>query len=133
MDIPSHCSILKSYFYSPKIEIGMTHTYTPTAATLLLADGTVFKGKSLGKIGTAIGELCFNTGMTGYQEVFTDPSYTGQVVIMNNVHVGNYGTKETDVESESVKIKGLICRSLEEQFSRIQSKKNLHDYLFENN
>ena len=104
-----------------------------SSAILLLSDGHIFKGFAFGKQGTTTGEICFNTGMTGYQEVFTDPSYTGQVVIMNNVHVGNYGTKESDVESSSVKIKGLICRNLEEQFSRIQSKKNLHEYLVENN
>jgi carbamoyl-phosphate synthase small subunit len=102
-------------------------------ATLLLADGHVLHGKAFGKIGTTTGEICFNTGMTGYQEVFTDPSYTGQVVIMNNVHVGNYGVKDTDVESSSVKIKGLIARNLEEQFSRIQATDNLHKYLVENN
>jgi carbamoyl-phosphate synthase small subunit len=104
-----------------------------TKATLLLADGHVLHGKAFGKIGTTTGEICFNTGMTGYQEVFTDPSYTGQVVIMNNVHVGNYGVKDTDVESSSVKIKGLIARNLEEQFSRIQATDNLHKYLVENN
>jgi carbamoyl-phosphate synthase small subunit len=73
----------------------------PTAI-LLLDDGTTYYGKAFGKIGTTTGEICFNTGMTGYQEVFTDPSYFGQIVIMNNVHVGNYGVKETDVESATV-------------------------------
>jgi carbamoyl-phosphate synthase small subunit len=102
-------------------------------AILLLADGHVFYGQSFGKTGTTTGEICFNTGMTGYQEVFTDPSYAGQVLIMNNVHVGNYGVKEADVESDSVKIRGLICRNLEEQFSRIQAGGNLHDYLVANN
>jgi carbamoyl-phosphate synthase small subunit len=70
--------------------------------------------------------------MTGYQEVFTDPSYTGQVLIMNNVHIGNYGVKPTDVESGTVKIRGLIGRNLEEQFSRMQATGNLHDYLLDN-
>jgi carbamoyl-phosphate synthase small subunit len=102
-------------------------------AILLLADGHIFYGKAFGKIGTASGEICFNTGMTGYQEVFTDPSYTGQMIIMNNVHIGNYGVKETDVESETVKIKGLIARNLEAQFSRIQAKGSLSEYLIENN
>jgi len=102
-------------------------------AYLLLADGHLFTGRSFGKTGTATGEICFNTGMTGYQEVFTDPSYTGQVLIMNNVHIGNYGVKPTDVESKSVKIRGLIGRNLEEQFSRFQATGNLHDYLLENN
>ena len=133
VDIPSHCSILKSYFYSPKIEIGMTHTYTPTAATLLLADGTVFKGKSLGKIGTATGELCFNTGMTGYQEVFTDPSYYGQMLIMTTDHIGNYGTKQDEVESNTVKIAGMICKNYAgTQYSRLNGTQSLQSYFEQN-
>ena len=102
-------------------------------AILLLADGNIFYGQSFGKTGTTTGEICFNTGMTGYQEVFTDPSYTGQVIIMNNVHIGNYGVKDADVESDSIKIKGLIGRNLEEQFSRIQAKGSLNEYLIANN
>jgi carbamoyl-phosphate synthase small subunit len=109
----------------------MTHSNTP--AVLVLADGNVFHGSAFGKTGTTTGEICFNTGMTGYQEVFTDPSYTGQVLIMNNVHIGNYGVKDADVESDSVKIRGLICRNLEEQFSRLQAKGNLNEYLVTNN
>jgi carbamoyl-phosphate synthase small subunit len=102
-------------------------------AILLLADGHVFYGHAFGKIGTTTGEICFNTGMTGYQEVFTDPSYTGQVIIMNNVHVGNYGVKESDVESSSVKIHGLIARNLEEQYSRKLASGDLNQYLQQNN
>lgn len=102
-------------------------------ATLVLADGHVFHGLSFGKIGTATGEICFNTGMTGYQEVFTDPSYTGQVIIMNTVHIGNYGVKETDVESNSVKIHALIARNLEEQYSRHLANQDLNAYLIQNN
>src|ERR1700748_3805678 len=90
-------------------------------AVLVLADGTVFIGTAFGKTGTTTGEICFNTGMTGYQEVFTDPSYYGQVLIMNNVHVGNYGVKDVDVESDSVKVKGVIGRNLEEQYSRFMA------------
>lgn len=101
-------------------------------AILLLSDGTVYFGKAFGKKGTTTGEICFNTGMTGYQEVFTDPSYYGQIVIMNNVHVGNYGVKETDVESATVKIQGLIGRNLEELYSRKQAKGSLDSYLKEN-
>jgi len=67
-------------------------------AVLLLADGTLCHGKAFGAIGTATGEICFNTGMTGYQEVFTDPSYFGQILIMNSVHVGNYGVNDDDTE-----------------------------------
>ena len=102
-------------------------------AILLLADGHVFYGQSFGKTGTATGEICFNTGMTGYQEVFTDPSYTGQILIMNNVHIGNYGVKDADVESSSVKIRGLIARNLEDQFSRLLADGNLDAYLIANN
>jgi carbamoyl-phosphate synthase small subunit len=98
-------------------------------AILMLADGNVFYGKAFGKIGTTTGEICFNTGMTGYQEVFTDPSYTGQIIIMNNVHVGNYGTFVKDVESGSVKIKGLIGRNLEDRFSRYFADSSLQQYL----
>lgn len=102
-------------------------------AVLVLEDGMVYHGRSFGKIGSTSGELCFNTGMTGYQEVFTDPSYFGQVLIMNNVHTGNYGVKPGDVESKSVKIKGLIGRNLEERFSRIQATDSLQNYLVEQN
>ena len=103
----------------------------PTAV-LLLDDGTLYYGKAFGKKGTTTGEICFNTGMTGYQEVFTDPSYYGQIVIMNNVHVGNYGVKESDVESDTVKIQGLVGRNLEELYSRKQAQGSLDAYLKEN-
>jgi carbamoyl-phosphate synthase small subunit len=102
-------------------------------AILVLEDGNVFFGKAFGKIGTTSGELCFNTGMTGYQEVFTDPSYYGQVVIMNNVHTGNYGTYVKDVESRGVKISGMIGRNLEEKYSRYFADKSLQQYLEEQN
>lgn len=102
-------------------------------AVLLLEDGSVYHGTSFGKEGTTSGELCFTTGMTGYQEVFTDPSYYGQVVIMNNVHIGNYGVKDTDVESDSIKIKGLIARNLEEQYSRKLAQGSVEDYLIAQN
>lgn len=100
-------------------------------AVLVLEDGMVFHGRSFGMIGTTSGELCFNTGMTGYQEVFTDPSYYGQVLIMNNVHTGNYGVKAEDVESSTVKIKGLIGRNLEEKYSRIMASDSLQNYLLD--
>jgi carbamoyl-phosphate synthase small subunit len=101
-------------------------------AILLLEDGTLCHGFAFGAIGTATGEICFNTGMTGYQEVFTDPSYYGQILIMNAVHIGNYGVKDEDVESDSVKIRGLIGRNLEETYSRKQAKGNLDEYLKKN-
>ncbi len=106
---------------------------TQGQAVLVLADGTVHFGKAFGKIGTTAGEICFNTGMTGYQEVFTDPSYYGQVVVMNNVHIGNYGVKDDEVESDSIKIRGLICRNLEEQYSRKIAQGSVEDYLIKNN
>lgn len=97
-------------------------------AVLVLQDGTVIHGHAFGKIGTTSGELCFNTGMTGYQEVFTDPSYYGQVLIMNSVHIGNYGVKALDVESDGVKVRGVIGRNLEQQFSRMQAEGSLQQY-----
>lgn len=97
-------------------------------ALLLLEDGTLLKGRAFGKTGTTTGEICFNTGMTGYQEVFTDPSYYGQVLIMNNVHTGNYGVLDTDVESDGVKVKGVIGRNLEEQYSRYKATGSLQEY-----
>ncbi|HEU0112711.1 MAG TPA: glutamine-hydrolyzing carbamoyl-phosphate synthase small subunit [Flavisolibacter sp.] len=98
-------------------------------AILVLEDGTTCYGKAFGAIGTTGGEICFNTGMTGYQEVFTDPSYYGQVLIMNTVHIGNYGIADIDVESDSIKIKGLIGRNLEELFSRKKAQMSLDEYL----
>ncbi len=102
---------------------------TNNKAILILADGTILHGKAFGKTGTATGEICFNTGMTGYQEVFTDPSYYGQVIIMNTVHVGNYGVKPEDVESNSVKVKAVIGRNMEEKYSRFLSDNSLQQYL----
>src|SRR5580698_11043186 len=111
----------------------MSQPVSQVPAILLLEDGTIHHGQSFGKKGTTSGEICFNTGMTGYQEVFTDPSYYGQVLIMNSVHIGNYGVKDSDVESAGVKIRGLIGRNLEEQFSRLQAKGSLDEYLKANN
>jgi len=111
----------------------MPETHTVIPAWLLLEDGTLLEGKSFGARGTCGGEICFNTGMTGYQEVFTDPSYTGQVLIMNNAYVGNYGVKATDIESNSVKIKGLICKNVSHRFSRMKADGGLVEYLIANN
>src|ERR1700704_6830700 len=111
----------------------MSELRSSSPAILILEDGNIFHGKAFGKTGTTTGEICFNTGMTGYQEVFTDPSYYGQVLIMNSVHIGNYGVKDDEVESSSVRIRGLIGRNLEEQFSRKLAKGSLDDYLKANN
>ncbi len=102
-------------------------------AKLLLQDGTYIIGKAYGKVGTATGEIAFNTSMTGYQEIFTDPSYTGQVLIMNNCYTGNYGTNAKDVESNSIKISGLICKNIPQKDSRHQSDATLQQYLEANN
>lgn len=98
------------------------------SARVLLEDGTLFRGTSFGKRGVATGEICFNTGMTGYQEVFTDPSYSGQVLIMNCAHVGNYGTCESDNESGGAKVKAVIARNLGGHFSRPSADTSLQAY-----
>jgi carbamoyl-phosphate synthase small subunit len=102
-------------------------------ATLVLEDGTVFKGTSIGKIGTTTGEICFNTGMTGYQEVFTDPSYYGQLLVQTNVHIGNYGIHTEEIESESIKIAGLICKDFNVPYSRKMADSTVQDYFALNN
>lgn len=97
-------------------------------AILLLEDGTVFHGTAAGKRGTTTGEICFNTGMTGYQEIFTDPSYTGQVLVATNVHIGNYGIKKEEVESEGIKIAGFVCRNFNIPYSRATADQTIQDY-----
>ena len=97
-------------------------------AILLLQDGTVYHGKAAGKIGTTTGEICFNTGMTGYQEIFTDPSYFGQIMLMANVHIGNYGIHPAEVESDKVQISGLVCRGFNVQYSRKAATESIQDY-----
>ncbi|MCT4561671.1 MAG: glutamine-hydrolyzing carbamoyl-phosphate synthase small subunit [Crocinitomicaceae bacterium] len=101
-------------------------------AVLMLADGTVFKGKSTGKIGTTTGEIAFNTGMTGYQEVFTDPSYLGQILIMNTAHIGNYGVHSEEVESDSMKIAGLVTKKFSDGYSRPSGYASLDQYMKDN-
>lgn len=100
-------------------------------AYLVLADGTVFQGKAIGKIGTTTGEIAFNTGMTGYQEVFTDPSYFGQILVMTMDHIGNYGAMEADSESGSIKIAGLVCKNYSPVHSRTMADSSLNDYFIE--
>lgn len=98
-------------------------------AHLVLEDGTVFEGYSTGKIGTTQGEIAFNTGMYGYQEIFTDPSYYGQIVIMATAHIGNYGVHEYEVESDGLKISGLVTKKFSEMFSRPGGSGSLQNYL----
>ena len=103
------------------------------SAIILLADGTVFEGKSIGIEGTSTGEICFNTGMTGYQEIFTDPSYFGQLMIATNAHIGNYGVNDEETESESIKIAGLICRNFSFEYSNKNANGSLLDYFVKQN
>ena len=98
----------------------------------MLEDGTIFHGSSAGAAGTSTGEICFNTGMTGYQEIYTDPSYYGQVMVCATAHIGNYGVEDNEVESENVKIAGLICKKFSDGFSRPMADGSLQSY-FEDN
>ncbi|MBT8303523.1 MAG: glutamine-hydrolyzing carbamoyl-phosphate synthase small subunit [Bacteroidia bacterium] len=103
-------------------------------AIILLADGTIFHGKAVGNSeGKAFGEVCFNTGMTGYQEIFTDPSYFGQLMVATNAHIGNYGVNDYEVESDSIKIAGLICRNFSYTYSREAADGSLEEFFEENN
>jgi carbamoyl-phosphate synthase small subunit len=106
---------------------------TKRNAVLLLRDGTQFHGKSIGISGTITGEVCFNTGMTGYQEIFTDPSYFGQIMVATNAHIGNYGVNDNEVESESIKISGLVCKNFSFNYSRPDASMSLEDYFIKQN
>ena len=87
--------------------------FAPTTPALLaLADGTVFHGRAIGALGSAIGEVVFNTAMTGYQEILTDPSYAGQIVTLTYPHIGNTGVNGEDVESDRIFAAGLVIRDL---------------------
>jgi len=98
-------------------------------AILLLEDGTVFHGKSIGFSGTKGGEICFNTGMTGYQELYTDPSYYGQIMVNTNAHIGNYGVHPNESESDGPKVFGVVINSFSDDYSRGQAVDNLNNYL----
>ncbi|MEX2436281.1 MAG: glutamine-hydrolyzing carbamoyl-phosphate synthase small subunit [Balneolaceae bacterium] len=110
----------------------MTQSMQTTPCILALADGTIAHGKAIGKIGTTGGELCFNTSMTGYQEIFTDPSYHGQLMMMTYPHIGNYGTMSRDDEARKVMISGLIVRSFSEEYSNSMADGSLQEYLVRN-
>ncbi len=110
----------------------MTET-TQKKATLLLEDGIKFEGIAIGKIGTSGGEICFNTGMTGYQEIYTDPSYHGQIIVNTTAHIGNYGVHEDEDESDLPKIKGLVVNDFTLEHSRNTATQSLNEYLEERN
>jgi len=122
------------YFgYNFTVAIILIMQHTPPAsrppAFLLLADGTLFEGKAIGKIGTSGGEICFNTGMTGYQEIYTDPSYYGQIIVNTTAHIGNYGVHLDEVESSKPQIAGLVVNDFSSVASRFSASGTLQDYL----
>ncbi len=103
------------------------------SALLVLEDGTVFRGVSIGADGCAVGEVVFNTSMTGYQEILTDPSYTKQIVTLTYPHIGNYGINEEDAESNQIHVQGLVIRNLSPVTSNFRSQESLSEYLSRNN
>lgn len=109
----------------------MTREYKK--AILVLQDGTVFHGKSCGAVGTTTGEIAFNTAMTGYQEVFTDPSYYGQILVMATAHIGNYGIHPDEIESEGCKVSGLVIKKFSDYASRYGDIETLQNYLMRDN
>lgn len=100
-------------------------------AYLVLSDGTVYEGQALGAVGESTGEVVFNTGMTGYQEILTDPSYAGQIVLLTYPLIGNYGINDDDFESDSLKPAGFIVREACDTPSNWRSRKSLHDFFVE--
>ena len=107
---------------------------TRKKAFILLADGTIFYGKAVGdKEGSAFGEVCFNTGMTGYEEIFTDPSYHGQIMVATTAHIGNYGISNDEIESEGIKVAGLVVRNFSYHYSRAGADGSLEEFLNKNN
>jgi carbamoyl-phosphate synthase small subunit len=102
-------------------------------AILLLEDGTFYSGIAVGKVGTTTGEIAFNTGMTGYQEVFTDPSYFGQIVIMTTSHIGNYGVKKSENESAGIMVSGLVTKKYSDIYSRASADGSLDDLMVDGN
>ncbi|WAI11908.1 MAG: glutamine-hydrolyzing carbamoyl-phosphate synthase small subunit [Buchnera aphidicola (Macrosiphum albifrons)] len=103
------------------------------SAVLVLEDGTRFHGRAIGAKGITVGEVVFNTSITGYQEIITDPSYSHQIVTLTHPHIGNVGTNSNDEESSKIHVKGLIIRDLSPVASNYRNKKNLSSYLKENN
>ena len=102
------------------------------SSILLLDDGKKFEGKPFGFNGETIGEVCFNTGMTGYQEILTDPSYCKQIVTMTSPHIGNYGVNEEDVESDNIQVSGFIIKEETLIPSNWRSVTSIGDYLRKN-
>src|SRR5262249_18323749 len=102
-----------------------------TEGLLVLEDGTSCRGEAIGARGTSFGEIVFNTAMSGYQEVLTDPSYAGQIVVMTAAHIGNYGVRRDEAESERVHVAGFVARDFPERWSGAGGERSLADYLAE--
>lgn len=107
----------------------MIESSPPLHGYILLEDGTIFSGKLIGLQKTTFGEICFNTGMTGYQEIFTDPSYKGQIVVLTTPHVGNYGIHQTEKESSKIQIDGIVIKNYSKHYSRDLAYTDLDSYL----
>jgi carbamoyl-phosphate synthase small subunit len=119
--------------YIKESQLSQTRPLETTQAILVLADGTVFQGTSIGASGQTVGEVVFNTSMTGYQEILTDPSYTEQIVTLTYPHIGNTGVNAEDVESANICASGLVIRDLPLLSSNFRSEQTLSDYLVANN
>src|SRR5690606_6740236 len=100
---------------------------------LLLEDGTDYQGRAAGNIGTTTGEICYNTGTTGYQEIFTDPYYYGQIMVTTNAHIGNYGVATTESESNKIQIAGLVCKNYSVNYSRKLADSSIQTYFEDGN
>lgn len=130
--MPSHNFSTPPFYCTQLFTFGkFFHVKIP--ALLLLEDGTAYHGYAGGAIGTTTGEICFNTGMTGYQEIFTDPSYFGQLLVATHVHIGNYGVRsyelpEREIQSSSIKIAGLVCRNFNTFFARQKASTSIEAY-----
>ena len=111
----------------------MTNPAQPRTGRLALADGTIFRGRSVGAVGTVVGEAVFNTGMTGYQEVLTDPSYRGQIVAMTYPEIGNYGIIPADMESDRAQVSGFVMRQCCDHPSSFRSVETLSAFLTRSN
>src|SRR5690606_17992184 len=127
---PKYRTFGSRFFYPYSMQL----KYAPLPkALLVLEDGKVFEGRAAGRIGTTSGEICINTGMTGYQEIFTDPSYFGQIIVMANAHIGNYGVEDSEQESDSVKIAGIVCKKFNLVHSRPRAQRSLQQYFEDGN
>jgi len=114
------------------VEVSLTNVAPPTngaTAALVLADGTTFRGQGLGAVGTAVGEVCFNTAMSGYQEILTDPSYAGQIITFTFPHIGNVGANDEDVETLTPAARGLVVRAPITEPSNFRAVWHLNDWL----